>query len=236
MAAIFSRDESTVLASQAPAPRLASLRRVFGRAFVLVSCAVLAVAAAFAGSASAGVPGFGAAKAFHRYPVYWAGAEVLGMPLEDIEGHAGYEKRAPSGWSLLYGTCELSGSDHPSCAPPLQIQVDSTCKRWASELNQLEDLVVFRGAKAVWHPGIPLQGGGTAEAGPLEIFTGRETVVVFVESFGLKHTYGLNDPEKVAFETAGQLRTVHQAAPKPLPPPVPGSLAGKLPCQKPPTE
>jgi hypothetical protein len=191
---------------------------------------------AVAGNAFAGVPGLGAAEAFHRYPVYWAGEDVLGMPLEDIEGHAGYEKQAPSGWSFLYGTCELSGTDHPSCAPPLQIQVDSTCKRWASELNKLNALIPFRGAKAVWHPGIPLAGGGEDEAGPLEIFTGRETVVVFVEPFGLKETYGLRDAKKVAFEAANQLRTVHQSSPKPLPPPVPGSLAGKLPCQAPPTE
>jgi hypothetical protein len=206
------------------------------RAVVSATCVALAIAAVFAGNAFAAVPGLSAAKAFHRYPVYWAGDEVLGIPLEDIEGHAGYEKRAPSGWSFLYGSCELSGTDHPSCAPPLQIQVDSTCRRWASSLNHLKDLDPFRGAKAVWHPGIPLAGGGEDEAGPLEIFTGRVTVVVFVEEFGLKHTYGLQDPEKVAFEAADQLRTVHQTSPKPLAPPVPGSLAGKLPCQKPPTE
>jgi hypothetical protein len=206
------------------------------RTVVSATCVALALAAAFAGSASAAVPGFGAAKAFHKYPVYWAGEEVLGMPLEDIEGHAGYEKHAPSGWSFLYGSCELSGTDHPSCALPLQIQVDSTCRRWASELNRLKDVVPFRGAKAVWHPGIPLEGGGEDEAGPLEIFTGRVTVVILVEPYGLKHTYHLSDPEKVAFEAAGQLRTVRQTSPLPLPPPVPGSLNGKLACQKPPTE
>jgi hypothetical protein len=212
------------------------IQRVRLRSFLYTACAAVAIASVLPGSAFAGVPGFGAAKAFHRYPVYWAGSEVLGMPLEDIEGHAGYEKQAPSGWSFLYGTCELSGTDHPSCAPPLQIQIDSTCKRWASELNKLKDVVPFRGAKAVWHPGIPLEGGGEGESGPLEIFTGRATVVIFVEPYGLKTTYHLNDPEKVAFEAAEALRTVHQASPKPLPPPAPGSLAGKLACQKTPTE
>lgn len=202
------------------------------RGVVSAACVVLALATALAGNAFAAVPGFGAAKAFHRYPVYWAGEEVLGMPLEDIEGHAGYEKRAPSGWSFLYGTCELSGSDHPSCALPLQIQVDSTCRRWATELNKLKDLKAFRGAKAVWHPGIPLEGGGEDEGGPLEIFTGRETIVIFVEPYGLKTTYHLNDPKQVAFEAAAQLRTVHETNPKPLPPPVARSLTGKLPCQK----
>lgn len=206
------------------------------RAVVSAFCVALAIATVCAGNASAAVPGLGAAKAFHRYPVYWAGEQFLGMPLEDIGDYTGYEKRAGSGWSFLYGTCELSGADHPSCAPPLQIQVDSTCERWASRLNHVGDLVPFRGARAIWHPGIPLDGGGEAEAGPLEIFTGRVTVVVFVEPFGLRHTYGLNDAEKVAFKTAGLLRTVHQTSPKPLAAPVPGSLAGQLPCQKSPAK
>jgi|ERR1700733_15756010 len=54
------------------------------------------------------------------------------------------------GWSFLYGSCELSGSDHPSCAPPLQIQVDSTCKRWAGALGHTGELFRLRGAKAHW--------------------------------------------------------------------------------------
>jgi hypothetical protein len=58
------------------------------------------------------------------------------------------------------------------------------------------------------------------------------TVAIFVEPYELKHGYHLNNPEKVARQAAEQLRTVHQADPKPLPPPVPGSLTGKLPCQK----
>ena len=182
---------------------------------------------AFAGNAFAGVAGFGAAKSFHRYPVYWAGAEVLGIPLEDIEGHAGYEKHAPSGWSFNYGTCELPETDEPSCALPVEIQVDSTCTRWADELNRPENLVHFRGAIANWRPGAPSPG----EHG-VEIFTGRVTIVVFTEPFALKQGYHLSDPEKVASEVMNRLRTVHQASPRPLAPPVAGSLTGKLPCQQ----
>lgn len=201
------------------------------RAVFSTVCLALAVIAVFAGNAFAGVAGFGAAKSFHRYPVYWAGAEVLGIPLEDIEGHAGYEKHAPSGWSFNYGTCELPETDEPSCALPVEIQVDSTCTRWADELNRPENLVHFRGAVANWRPGAPFPG----EHG-VEIFTGRVTIVVFTEPFALKQGYHLSDPEKVASEVMNQLRTVHQSSPRPLAPPVPGSLAGKLACQKPPVE
>jgi hypothetical protein len=55
----------------------------------------------------------------------------------------------------------------------------------------------------------------------VEIFTGRTTVVIFATH------------ENVARSTARQLRNVRQAQPPSLlPPPVPGSLRGKLPCQR----
>jgi hypothetical protein len=176
---------------------------------------------ALGGSASARISGFEAALAFHRYPVYWAGEEAAGLPLEDIENYSAFEENAPAGWDFSYGSCEPVGADHPSCAPPLEIQVDSTCKRWAAELvPKRAHLLDFRGAKAFWRGGLPVAGGGEAEAGPLEIFTGRTTVVVFA-------------PErKVAFTVARQLRTVHQMQPSRLPAPVAGSLQGRLPCQQ----
>jgi hypothetical protein len=196
-----------------------SIRCVFSAA-----CAGLVVAAVLSANAFAATPDLSGPESFHRFPVYWAGGEIAGMPLEDIsEGN---------GFTFFYGDCELSGTDHPSCAPPVQIQVGSTCTRWASELNKLKDLVSFRGAKAVWHPGLPLEGGGEDEGGPLEIFTGRVTIAIFVEPYGLEETYGLKNPKKVAFEAAEQLRTVHQSKPQPLAPPVAGSLTGKLACQK----
>jgi virginiamycin B lyase len=168
-------------------------------------------------SAEANGEAVSAAKAYRRYPVYWAGEEVAGLPLTDFAGTGGSIKK--SGWTSFYGSCELSGTDHPSCALPLQIQVSSTCRRWASALDRNKKLFGFRGAQAYWFPGLPLEGGGVAEVGPLEIFTGRVTVVVFAET------------KKLSFAAARALRTVRQAQPAPLPPPAPGSLSGKLPCQ-----
>jgi hypothetical protein len=58
-----------------------------------------------AATAFAGTPDLSGPKSFHRFPVYWAGDEVAGMPLEDIsEGN---------GFTFFYGDCELSGTDHP---------------------------------------------------------------------------------------------------------------------------
>jgi virginiamycin B lyase len=157
------------------------------------------------------------AQAYHGYPVYWAGEEVAGLALSGFEGTAGSIKK--SGWTSYYGTCELSGTDHPSCSPPIQIQVTSTCRRWASALDRNKELFGFRGAQAYWFPGLPLEGGGVAEIGPLEIFTGRVTAVIFA------------DTKKLSFAAARALMTVRQTSPAPLPPPAPGSLTGKLPCQ-----
>jgi hypothetical protein len=180
-----------------------------------VLAALLGCGVAWAGTTEANLA---AAKAFHGYPVYWAGEEVAGLPLEEFAGNPGSVRKA--GWTSYYGTCELQGTDHPSCAPPLQIQVFSTCTRWAAALDHQKSVFAFRGAQAHWFPGIKVKGlKGLQESGPLEIFTGRVTVVVFAET------------KQIAFAAGRALRTVRQARPTQLPPPVPGSLAGKLPCQ-----
>ena len=75
-------------------------------------------------------------------------------------------------------------------------------------------LYEFRGAKATG-------GGGRYEVSPMEIFTGRTTIVVFGN-------------EKPMIKTAArELREVHRAeSASRLPPPARGSLKEKLPCQR----
>lgn len=75
-------------------------------------------------------------------------------------------------------------------------------------------LYEFRGAKATG-------GGGRYEISPMEIFTGRTTVIVF------------GDEKSLIKTAARELREVHeaQAAPRLLSP-APGSLKGELPCQR----
>lgn len=188
------------------------------QAAALVLLALLPVCAAAAGQ----VDGMGAAKSFHKFPVFWAGEEVAGFPLEEISADS-------DGFTFFYGSCELTGTDHPSCAPPVQIQLFSTCERWATP-DKAKNLIPFRGARASWYPGLPVEGHGTVERGPLEIFTGRETVVIFVEEAGLERR---SEAKTVAFTVGRALRTVHQAEPGTLAPPANGSLGGRLPCQKP---
>jgi hypothetical protein len=181
------------------------------RSVVSAACLALVLAVVCAANALGGTSSLNAAKGFHKYPVYWAGTEVAGLKFEGVNHGRG------GGFTFLYGNCELSGFDHPSCAPPIEIQQVSTCDRWASELNKVGDLVNFRGAKA--KPGLA----------PLEIFTGRSTIVLFVEPTGPVHSA---DPEKFGRTIARALRTVHQSHPMPMAPPAKGSLTGQLPCQK----
>ncbi len=87
-------------------------------------------------------------------------------------------------------------------------------RSFSSIKSRKRHLYEFRGAKATG-------GGGHYEVSPMEIFTGRTTVVVFGN-------------EKSLIKTAARaLHGVHrtQAAPR-LPPPARGSLKEKLSCQR----
>ena len=118
------------------------------------------------------------------------------------------------GWNFYYGDCDPPSGlfAEGGCELPLQIQNYSTCRRWAGLLSNKSEIVDFRGAKAT--------GNGNGIEAPVEIFTGRTTVVIFAGK------------RSVAKSAARQLRNVRQARPSRLPPPVPGSLWGKLPCQR----
>jgi hypothetical protein len=155
-------------------------------------------------------------KKFKGYPVYYAGEEVLGRPITEVIG--GEEQVDPQEQVrfFIYGDCENPPEGEGGCAP-FQIHNYSTCSRWAHSLDQAPvglgrraALRPFRGAKARYR---------RAEHS-IEIFTGRTTITIG----------GGSDP-KMLKTALRQLREVHQAEPSRLPPPAPGSLSGKLPCQ-----
>ncbi len=135
------------------------------------------------------------------YPIYYAGDEVAGHPLEEVFGEEG-------GGVFIYGDCDATDG---SCFPPLQIHNYDVCD-WPPQFNkEAGPLYDFRGAKA--------RGGGTSNEDPMEIFTGRTTVKIGAEDAQLTKA------------AAAALRTVRQLRrPSRLPPPAPGSLQGKLPC------
>lgn len=191
--------------------RVLNLYRTVGALFATL---VAGMCLGACGDGAPGSPSVTEIKEFRAYPVYWSGESVAGNSLEEVMGapELNADKRE-TGWVLIYGRCK-DPPDEYGCPPPLQIHNYSTCHRWASREAPLFDL---RGAKAVK----PSPGGGAA----LEIFTGRTTVTVHAEN------------QKVVEAAVQALRTVHQKRPSSsLPPPAPGSLEGKLPCQGDPTE
>ena len=178
------------------------------------SCLAFILILILSGCAAAKAPSLDEAKRFDSYSVYYAGGEVaaskdaVGFPLEKASG-SGPDQRS-STWAFIYGDCDPPTGDR-GCAPPLQIQNFSTCARWAGGVNQGKPLYGFRGAKA--------RGTGRGLSNPIEIFTGTTTVVIFAPRPAL------------AKAAASALRNVRNARPSPFPPPAPGSLSGKLPCQ-----
>lgn len=184
----------------------------------LLSVARLACLALFCGFVFAGCEGDGISlaevKRFDAYPLYYAGDAVAGHQLEEIVGEEDWERNPDQrsvGFTFIYGTCEIpEGSSDGGCAPPAQIQVSSICDRHLGLYRGNEGAFDFRGAKAA------------ANGGGLEVFTGRTTAVIFAR--------GDRDMIKAV---ARQLRQLGRATtPKRLPPPVPGAVQGKLPCQQ----
>lgn len=151
-------------------------------------------------------PSLSEIREFRAYPVYYSGTSVAGNALREIlGGSSGDGDERDATWILIYGDCD---AEEGGCLPPLSIHSYSTCTRWAGPDARLIDV---RGVKATKPFG---------EIRPtLEIFTGRTTVKIGANSQAL-------------LDSAVQaLREVHQERPSRLPPPVPGSLSGELPCQ-----
>lgn len=174
--------------------------------------AALASALCLSACGSDDPPSLSEIKEFRAYPVYWSGDSVAGNSLVEIMGDPTLHKDPrETTWILIYGRCK-DPPDEGGCPPPLQIHSYSTCTRWASRGPNEPKLFDFHGAKA----SKPFPGGGAG----LEIFTGRTTLTFHAEN------------QNVLAAAVKALRTVHQKQPpSSLPPPVPGSLRGKLPCQ-----
>jgi hypothetical protein len=155
------------------------------------------------------------AEDFDAFRLYYAGEEAADLRLENVLGGEDQADPLAGGWTFVYGTCDPPEGEG-GCAPPIEVQNFSVCKRYAVTITRGYKLYDFRGAKA--------RGGyeahGFPEVSPMEIFTGRTTIVIW--------GYATSTIKAVA----RQLRQVGAGQPQlRLPPPVPGSLQGRLPCQ-----
>lgn len=181
-----------------------NLRRAFGALAAALASGLFLCACSLEDE-----PSLSEIRGFRAYPVYYSGVSVAGNTLREVSGDPAEQKdKRDTTWVLIYGECK----DPPAeggCQVPVQIHNYSICARWEG----LRDarLFDFRGAKAT-RP----TGGGPAV---LEIYTGRTTVTVSAEN------------RNVLDSAAQALRGVRQRHPTSLPPPVPGSLTGELPCQ-----
>jgi hypothetical protein len=176
-----------------------------------VACLGLLCGLILSSCGAADPPSLSEVKGFDAYRVYYDGEEIAGQPLSLVERGEVQNHPHSESWLFIYGDCDPPPTGESGCPPPLQIQNYSACYRWPSGFRNKPRSFDFRGAKAT--------GNGTSIEDGVEISTGRTTVVIFSEQ------------RKLAASAARELRDVRQAGPSRLPPPVPGSLSGKLPCQ-----
>jgi len=181
----------------------------------MIRAASLGLLCAFlsCGYAAASAPSLGEVEAFDAYRVFYAGPEVNGNPLEHV--NKSREDEIPrlgersAIWDFPYGTC--TPPPDGGCSLPIDVQNWSTCHRNPAQYSYKLHYFKFRGTRAAWVP----------TAGGLEIYTGRTTVVI----------YGYT--RSLIMAAARQLRAVGQTeAPSLLPPPAPGTMRGKLHCQR----
>jgi hypothetical protein len=146
------------------------------------------------------------AKSFSDHTLYYLGSSFHGLPLTFAGLGPGSGTQRRRAWDFIYGECTPSDGEQPSCAPPLDVQNWSICSRFPA-------LYPGRTPKTS-----PVHGAETLPAGGgLDVYTGRTTVVIFG-----------GDKSAVIRSLT---RVSDDATPDTLPPPAPGSLQGKLPCQ-----
>jgi hypothetical protein len=177
-----------------------------------IVCLSLLCVTIFSGCRAAdSAPSLSEVEKFDAYRVYYAGDEIGGLPLEEIDGKGWGGAKRSTLWTFVYGACDPPSGlfAEGGCQPPLQIQSWSICRRWPGNYAGGFGTFDFRGTKASWR-----RGRG------FEVYAGRTTVVIFGSRGSV-------------LKAARQLRDVRQASrPSLLPPPVPGSLQGKLTCQR----
>lgn len=147
-----------------------------------------------------------AAESYDDYALYYVGSSFGNLPLTSAALGPGSGTDRKRAWDFIYGDCTPSGGDAPSCAPPLDVQNWSICTRFPARYpGPTPETTTVHGAET-----LPAGGG-------LDVYTGQTTVVIF----------GANKSQVIR----SLIPVGDDAGPNKLPPPAPGSLEGKLPCQ-----
>lgn len=95
-----------------------------GRARRLVrAILIVIVSTAAVGCASNNDADADSAKTFEAFPLYWAGETFEGFDVAVIDGVFDGTERV----SIIYGSCEPSGTFEQSCRPPVSIQITRLC-------------------------------------------------------------------------------------------------------------
>lgn len=163
------------------------------------------------------------ARAFKRFPVYYAGDKIAGLPLTSVNRDpvtappgtptAPKIRRAGgiSSFDFTYGSCTISTGTEGSCSLPLSIQVYPACVRY---LGLYKGFPVPMNTRIRGAPAAYFEGGYR-----LEIQTGTTTIVIFGNRSRMRAAVaalrGLNVPVGPGAK---------------LPHPAPGALDGSLPC------
>ena len=151
-----------------------------------------------------------AARDFEAYPLYWLGDRFEGRTLSHIQ------LSPVSFTTFVYGTCTPTGEDHPTCSPPLQVQVQPLC----AHLRAVAQAPIWRRRQV---RGAPV---GTIDSAPVLFSRGAQVKVYSGEEA---------DPG-LRLRALRALRSVNEVQPvvgprEPIPPPPPGVLDGSRRCR-----
>jgi hypothetical protein len=159
-------------------------------------------------------------REFRAFPLFWVGESYAGLPLAAITRRRPEPGADTTDYvSFLYGSCRPPPGG--GCAPPLEIQVWPACVRTLADYRLTpfsgeplpHEMLVVRGVpSAFFHE--------STASSRLELYTGRVSVVLF----------GTGRDRLVAAAAAIRGVNVEARPEEPLPPPVPGALAGELSC------
>jgi hypothetical protein len=166
-----------------------------------------------------------------NFPVYSLGPSVDGLqvtsitrrcddPQPDAPVRANYV-------SYVYGVCpQVADGTETSCAPPLEIQSWPGCERSLADY-ELQVGVPYPHEKLGKMDGVPAY--SFDEGTRVELYTGPATIVIFAADPALIDQAVAAIQLEPASEPPGQPAAADAQSPD-LPPPDPGAIAGRLPC------